>query len=409
MPETTQSLRACVDCGETFDDTYEWGRHSEFQNHYTTCAQISCQEHYCSEQSECPYCNGNGFPDEDDEDDYEYNGRTGIYSYDYKPSPLWHGGRDKPYYLGFELEISAERFDTRPISNWCDDNGHEGMLYCKEDGSVDGFEIVSHPMTPEYFDSVNWASFFEMLEMNWPLHGRDENIGHGLHVHVSRTAFQHTSTLARWSYLLNHYRDHTCRVARRRDSNWARFTDYPVSALLPYEARSGRNGHWENGTEPLPCVCGNCYERIWREESSPQRITRQFQTRVRPERYQAVNLTNDATVEIRVFRSTRKPEEFISSLHFVTATVDFVRTMQPWHATRLVTQWDTFTEYVSSHPVFSKESAVLAGVPCVPPNTATGIGRGAIRQWARDNGYAIGTRGRIASHIQAAYLAASAI
>lgn len=396
-------MRECYTCGDSYDDTYVPDVDTEFWRHYVVCDARGCGEYYCPASPVCTYCNGHGY---DDEEEWDTGNGEGIHSYDYRPTPLWHGGRDRPYYLGFELEISADRYDTSPISNWCDDNGHPGMLYCKEDGSVDGFEIVSHPMTPEYFDSVNWDSFFTMLGSNYPLPPgqSDENRGHGLHVHVSRTAFPHNSTLARWSYLLNKNQRHVERVARRSNSNWARFTEFPVSLCLPYERQSRNRGHWhEDIDNPLRCGC--CYERTWVPEALPERIRRQFQTRAYPERYQAVNLTNTNTVEVRVFRSTRKPSEFIASLHLVAATVEFVRTMQPWHATRHATTWDSFAEYVAAHPVFSKESEVLAGVSPKPVTLPSRT----IREWARIQGFPIGTRGRIPSHIQAAWLAASAI
>lgn len=388
MPDT--ELRySCGLCDHRFDWT-GWVHHN------VECD--ACGESYCPTLPVCAYCQGEGFSDDDDEyPDYE---RNGIHDYSYKPSPLWHGGRDKPYYLGFELEISANRYNVAPIENWCEDNGHPGMVYMKEDGSVDGFEIVSHPMTPEYFDSVDWESFFTMLNANYSVPGEDEPHGHGLHVHVSRTAFPHRSTLARWSYLLNKNRQHTERVARRTSSHWAQFTDYPVSLLLPYEEAQSR-GHWREVGEVL--VCGCCREREWVQDAS-LRIRHQFQTRAYPQRYQVVNLLPDQTVEVRVFKSTRKPADFISSIHYIVATVEFVRMMQPWHATRRATQWEAFAEYVASHPVFSKESAVLTGIEtAIPPEEAMPISARAIRHWASVHGFDIGTRGRIPSWIRLAY------
>jgi len=346
--------RTCWECGNGYTtDTY-W-------DHFTECDADGCGEAYCaSTYAVCNYCNGHGFDAYMDE---EYDSETGIYSYDYKPEPMFLGTGD--YFLGFELEISASNFDTSPISRWCQNIGVPGMLYCKEDGSVDGFEIVSHPMTPEFFDSLDWPGFFAMLEQHYPMGHRNEPEGHGLHVHVSRTAFPHKSTLARWSYLLNTQRDHVNRVARRAYSNWARFTDYPVRLLLPYE-RDRRNRWYEDGPA-LPCGC--CYERVLVEETLGSRLTRQFQTVGYPERYQAVNLTNHSTVEVRVFRSTRVPDEFVSSVHFVAATVDFVRTMQPWHATREATSWDRFAEYIAAHPVFAKETNLFTGRSISQPVT----------------------------------------
>lgn len=400
MPETV--MRHCYGCGEDFDDTWSGnrGQQSAYWAHFVECTASGCGESYCPSSNVCTYCDGNGYSE--DWDDYDSDSSEGgIHSYDYRPRPIWFGGEGKPYYLGFELEISANAYSTAPITAWCANNGHRDMLYCKEDGSVDGFEIVSHPMTPEYFDSIEWSKFFEMLNHHYPLPrgNSDEAVGHGLHVHVSRTAFPRQSTLARWSYLLNKYRDHTQRVARRRNSNWARFTDFPVSLCLPYD-NPRQNGRWELDTEN-PLRCGCCYERTWVEELS-NRIRRQFQTRAYPERYQAVNLTNDNTVEVRVFRSTRKPDEFISSLHYVMATVEFVRTMQPWHATRHATQWDTFADFVAGHPIFSREADVLAGV------SATKATPRDIRNWAYEAGYDVGRRGRIPSSIVHAFMTAHA-
>jgi hypothetical protein len=338
----------------------------------------------------------------DDESD-EYYGDidegygNGIYSYDYKPSPQFFGGRDG-WHMGIELEISASEFNVAPIYRWAETHGCAELFYVKEDGSVAGFEIVSHPMTREYFDSVPWDDFFGMLETHWPMRGRSEPNGHGLHVHVSRTAFPQTSTLARWSYMVNHYQDHVCRVARRTDSHWAQFTDIPVSLLLPYE-NNRRNGHYIQG-DALSCGC--CYERIWQQTPSA-RLTRQFQSRGYPERYQAVNLTNTHTVEVRVFRSTRVASEFVASVHFVAALVDFVRTMQPCHATIQSLAWETFTDFVVNHPVFAKDREILTGTSAAS-EAMQGIHAAAIREWARANGMDVGKRGRISADLRNSYM-----
>lgn len=352
MPYTDSANRVeCADCGYWFSTSVDQFGYSDFGGHLHTCD--NCEYEYCGEQyTRCPDC---GYSDDDG-----YGDVNGIHDYSYRPRPIWFGGRNKPYYLGFELEVSSERFNVQPIYDWCTREGIPDFLYCKEDGSVEGFEIVSHPMTPEFFDTVRWDSFFTMLNEEYPTFDGTEPSGHGLHVHVSRTAFPYQSTLARWSYMLNTYQNHVRRVARRTSEHWARFTDKPVTLCLPFE-RAGRNrGQWQIG-EPLACGC--CFERVWIAEPLPERMTRQFQSYGMPERYQAVNLTNSATVEVRVFKSTRAVEEFVSSLHFVAATVEFVRTMQPWHATKQATSWETFADYVARHPVFAHESDVLAGIP----------------------------------------------
>lgn len=339
-------------------------------------------------------------------DDYgydEFDTGEGIHQWDYRPELTFYG--DGPYHLGFELEISASNYDVRPILQWCQRIGHAGMLYVKEDGSVNGFEIVSHPMTPEFFDSVPWDSFFQMLGEHYPR--RTEPDGHGLHVHVSRSAFPHQSTLARWSYLLHRNRQHVERVARRSNSRWCGFIDYPVSACLPFDNHGRREGYFETDfSSLLECEC--CYERVWLEPDMGGR-RRQTQTRVNPDaRYVAVNLANRETVEVRVFRSTRDPQEFRQSIHLVAATVEFARSMQPWHATRQAVSWQAFADYVRSHPVFANDADAFTGENVVPvPPAQMPWEREAtpafIREWARRNGFYVESRGRIASDIRSSF------
>jgi hypothetical protein len=374
MPEGT-----CRDCGQSGI------RYDNGQGGYC----VDCQTAY----GYAPY-------DYDDyeEDDYE-TGENGIHDWNYRPELHFYG--EGPYHLGFELEISASSYDVSPITRWCENNEVPGMLYVKEDGSVNGFEIVSHPMTPEFFDGLPWESFFEMLQRHYP-HDGNEAEGHGLHVHVSRTAFPYKSTLARWSYLINRNVEHVQRVARRTNQRWCQFIEHPVSAVLPYESAQNDGEWFIDYANPLACQC--CYPREWREYPNRRRLTYQCQSRVNPhERYRAVNLCNDATVEVRVFRSTRKPEEFVQSIHLVTATVDFARSMQRWHATRLATSWDAFTDYVRSHPVFNKDADVFAGTPAMPPPELD-TSPHAIRMWAHVFGFDIGTRGRIPADIRQAYI-----
>jgi len=244
-----------------------------------------------------------------------------------------------------------------------------------------------------------------MLNTHYPYRtGREhsEAVEHGLHVHVSRTAFEHKSTLARWTYLLHRNRGAVERVARRSSSRWAAFSEYPVRACLPYERHDRSEGQWVTNYD-APMECGCCYERTWHASGSlPARVTRQYQSVSLEGRYVAVNLTNTDTVEVRVFRSTRKVDEFVSSIHFVAATVNFARDMQPCHATRQSVAWETFADYVRSHPVFAADIPTFLGVEAPPdPSAAT---PSLVRDWARQYGFDIGSRGRIPSDIHRAYV-----
>lgn len=271
-----------VNCG--FDhvfcdacDQYDCGRDEEEHNNY------------------CEHC-----------DRYDCGRNHVINSYSFKPRPKWLGGTESPYYLGFELEVTSydEGNDAQRVKDWTDANIGKDSVYLKEDGSVDGFEIVSHPMTPEFFESVDWRAFMSVVRQNDSGDRSYEPSGHGLHVHVSRTAFPNTLTLARWIYLWNAQRNRRTAIdlCRRESSNWAMFRDNDIRQL----ARVGRSKRrealdgWPNSV---------FYPNF--------------------ERYSLINLTNDATVEFRGFRSTRRADAFKKSVRSIYRSVDYVRNMRP--------------------------------------------------------------------------------
>lgn len=286
-------------------------------------------------------------------DDETYN----LHYYSFRPNPMtFFGGEDAPYHVGVELEIGTGSRNATPVYEWAASQGFRELFFCKEDGSVEGFEIVTQPMTPEFFDSVNWSAFFTMLNRAYPDYEEGESSEHGIHVHVSRTAFQngHTSSLARWLYLFNRNRTHVVRIARRSGSSWARFAQYPVSLLLP--ERFGCSGSWDFGPE-CPCGCGQ-QTRTW--IPGPGRWSQHRRRNSSMGRYMATNLQPPETVEVRVFRSTRDAREFQNAVHLVTSTVDFVRAMQPCHATVNATRWSTYREWVSEQPRYAALSSALS-------------------------------------------------
>jgi len=262
-----------------------------------------CNQYDCGVDGEHEYC--------DHCDRYDCGRNHSIRNYSYKPMPKWLGGSDAPYYLGFELEVTSynENTDADRIIDWADDNIGRGSIYCKEDGSVEGFEIVSHPMTPEFFESVDWRGFMATVRQNDSGDRSYEPTNHGLHVHVSRTAFPNTLTLARWIYLWNARQNRRTAIdlCRRESNNWAAFRDSDVRQLSRV-AKADRD--WMN----------NAYYPNF-------------------PRYSLINLTNVSTVEFRGFRSTRRADAFKKSIRSIYRSVDYVRSMQPCHATDIATDY----------------------------------------------------------------------
>lgn len=105
-------------------------------------------EAFSVEDSDYYYC----------QDCYNRLKHRAIKSYYYKPDPIFYGSGS--LYMGVELEIDKGGEDNANAEILLDiANCVEEKIYCKHDGSLhDGFEIVSHPMTLEYHETMNWKT-----------------------------------------------------------------------------------------------------------------------------------------------------------------------------------------------------------------------------------------------------------
>lgn len=319
----------------------------DYANECTYCGDWTCEEW---SDNECRSC-GRSFYTGDSE---------GISDYSYKPDPIFHG-TEGPHF-GIELEIGTEGSDANAIYDWARANDCRDLFYCKEDGSVEtGFEIVSHPMSVSFFDSIDWDSFMSMLADEYGEYwGKDENSEHGLHVHVSRTAFKKQSDLARLAYMITRHQYTVEEIARRSGSHWARFAQYPVSQLLPFKQviRAKTLNIWDD-------ECGRYWEFERPAQSRDPR--RQTQSLMRDEhrlpRHSAINFLPRDTIEFRVFRSTRRAEDLRMTFHFVAAISEFVRTVQPCTATLPHSvSFVAFASFVRSHSTFSYDTKLVTAL-----------------------------------------------
>jgi len=208
-----------------------------------------------------------------------------IYEYMYKPDPEFFGSAD--YYFGLELEVEDN-------SGWGCESGAQlvkdalgSRVYIKRDGSLDdGFEIVSHPHSFEAWKSINW-DFLRSLRSkgfrSW------DTTTCGLHVHISRTAFRKNGQRDEAHELrfqkLIYDNGQQVRAIAGRSSSFARFND--KGALVP-KIKYGRSA----------------------------------------DRYEAINIQNDHTVEVRVFRGSLKPARILSAIEFLHSAVEYTRNMK---------------------------------------------------------------------------------
>lgn len=306
------------------------------------CTYVQTDYIQYSERRDCYIC-----------DDCGGAGGDGIREYGHTYPEMWLGGplpRDEKdkivgYYIGFELEISADRnVSATAVHDWAEEHMAHGALDCKEDSSVRGFEIATHPMTPAFFESVNWESFFDMLNDEYPIYG-EEPSDHGLHVHLGRVAFGRDDVLtACYSYLLSQS-DHLDRIARREPTGYCRKVHKPVSATIvqhkPYSKQGVRLR----------------YDGIYANRD-------------------AINLQNDQTIEVRAFKSTRSADELRDAVRVTYLAADYIVSLRPTghqFISPKALHWSEFAKWVGKHhpeayrSVVGRRSHNNAKAKTIPP------------------------------------------
>lgn len=255
---------------------------------------LACQDclDYNDDIVSCAYCEDVGFKSSmcqgEDGDWYcPHCWDTGhathtIYDYHCGPELEFYGMGG--YHMGVELEIDGVyptinmgKYETAELVV----DIMEGHVYCSNDGSLDnGFEIVTHPHTYEEMMGLPWGTLLpRLVKAGW--RGHDTTTA-GLHVHIGREAFDDEDSVARFCTFFEANWDFVRRFSRRADEK--------------LEKWAGRHtSEWEAAT----------VERV--KEA----------TKYSRSRYRAVNLNNDATVEVRIFRSTLKVETLLAAIEFV--------------------------------------------------------------------------------------------
>lgn len=316
-------MRRCDQC-QTHFDHHEVILQST-QNGYIVCPPClaeqyrecdACEE-FVSVYDNCETCN----PYRDDDDyDCEYDGL--VHCYSYTPELVFHAatGEDTQTYLGMELEVTNANMDcARAAIEALGDLG-----YLKEDSSVEyGFEIVTHPMTHAYAcESFPW-DLLNTLARNGA--GNDEDSG--IHVHVSRDGFSSQAHEYRWLKFIFRNEDGVSGIARRNGSTWARFSETARKDVKKYVDKNDRD-------------------------------------RYDAQRYQAVNVQNRHTYEVRVFRSSLVRREVQAALDLVAASVEYTRKLSVREIVDGGWTWDAFRVWVSERPEYAALSEEMATCAC---------------------------------------------
>lgn len=199
--------------------------------------------------------------------------------------------------IGFELEV--ENFgneDNNEVAGIIK-NVLNGFVAIERDGSLNnGFEIISHPFTRKYFETIKPQLKQAFGHLNACDFRGDETSTAGLHVHINKLAFGNTyakqnENINKLFLFFETYKKELLKFSRRRGNECERWACWFSDARESDHA----NGN-DKKIKSLKFINDN---------------------KANHERYRAINLTKGATVEVRIFKSSLNFETFCGTLELI--------------------------------------------------------------------------------------------
>lgn len=304
----------CDDCGNYFDRD-----HITFSDAlHDICT--NCSDDWCS----CSCCGevmrtDNAVYDDDSGEYYcsDCAPASLLHDYGYKPDPVF-GTTDEmdgaSFYDGadltFGVELECDGGDS-VADALADIDRITDRCYCKHDGSLsDGYEIVTHPGTLAWHkERFPWAMVCKASSDNG-FRSHDTNTC-GLHVHVGRDQLG----------------DNSCETAAKMSLITYRLKDWFVRF-----SRRGGESRWAQYMEPGLLLRGRDAEFL-----------REYYNLLFRDRYIAVNVRNDSTVEVRIFRGTLNPSTVLACLELVNNLALYARDHELEDC--LSVTWDEIVHY----------------------------------------------------------------
>lgn len=307
----------CYTCAETsnvytssssvyrIEDTGKCVSKTWMNNDHDGSKYFCCQDcgNWYSRDNEHPdyedVCRGCG-DDRDSDDDDDDESSSLIDDYGSERYPAHRGKHPRKYGVEMEVEVRGSMDErARTVLNKCKDSQGKFVIL-KSDGSLDrGFEIVSAPMDFNTHMTA-WADYFQTGTAG--LTAWDTGTC-GLHIHVTRAELSHLQ-LGKMIVFVNDPKhcEFIQLIAGRDPARWAAFRP-----------------NWKHG-----------------------------KSRSRDgERYSAINLGNDDTIEFRIFRGTVKAATFYKALQFVDALIEYCGPCN--RGVMETNNLDNFLSYVRKH------------------------------------------------------------
>ena len=250
-------------------------------NHYYCCE--SCGEWFDLECEGCESDDGYYLCDSCADDYRLENGsvhyKDSGYIRCYHPNIDLHFYGNGPKFLGCEYEVQGGGCNSNIAENIF---GDYKEFYCSSDSSLDeGFEAITHPCSTDYLlSNIDWEEITKRLGRN----NYDEEDGAGFHIHISREHFKSQSHIGK---LIKFFSENYQTLMEFGNRDWGNATDYAA---------------------PTEYDDDDKFIDIYNE--------------TRGDRYHAVNVWPSATVEIRLFNTTYRPEVIRSYIQFVDIITD---------------------------------------------------------------------------------------
>ena len=300
MPRTLRLQDARLEAGitvcESCDD-YNFSR-TEFANRYHgdwLCD--NCYESVSEDEEQ----------DSDGSWENSSDDASGLNSYGYKPAPKFYTMVDGSIHVSrehivpgvpvFGVELEVENVNGEYLSNAIDfiNNNTAPLVYLKEDCSINhGFEIVSHPMSLNYFKHV--AIYKEMLDY---LRGNGYHAWKtstcGLHIHISKVSFVDPKHQMKFLYFMFKNKAELIKFSGR-NSSYAKYD---------YDAFVNNNDSIWGKNKP------NLIEIVKGVQKNGNYIPGSY------ERNLAVNRMNQHTHELRIFRPSLRFDTVMAYMEFV--------------------------------------------------------------------------------------------
>jgi formylmethanofuran dehydrogenase subunit E len=305
----------CQHCGE---------RHDDCDMHFDDFGNAVCDWCFDDWYTRCDRCerlihwDNRNYYDDMDLCDFCYEELTAtnaINNYYYKPSPIFYPSFvPNTLYMGVELEVDKAGENHENAQRLLDImNSSNDLIYCKHDGSLsNGFEIVSHPMTLDYHTHhTSWLDLCrEAVAMGYRSHNTSTC---GLHIHVNRDFF---------GYSWTEQEDNIAKVVHMVESFWNELTIFSRRDYSRLEQWASRTGIYSKVQDTYKKAKDSCGDR-----------------------YKAVNLTNDNTIEFRLFRGTLKHSTFIATLQLVHSICTIATLLTDEEVERL--SWSEFVKKIT--------------------------------------------------------------